>query len=69
MAQQMLTPSEVAERLDSIIDEIEADPSKVFHIQGDNGQRYVLISVAHHERLQQSLTVAPSEVSCGSPED
>lgn len=60
-----LTISEVVDQLDTIMDEIEADPGKVVKFSDDEGNHFVLLSVAHYSTLAGLVPQAESSATTG----
>jgi hypothetical protein len=47
-----VTALELQERLDEIVDDIDAHPDTVYHIVDDQGRRFVMLSHVRYEVLQ-----------------
>ena len=51
-----ITASELRERLDEIIDEIDANPDTVYHVVDEQGRRFVMLSHVRFQTLQAGAT-------------
>lgn len=61
-----VTVEELRERLDEIVDDLDANPGTVYHFVDEQGRTFVLISKQHYETLAQAGTEAESAITTPS---